>query len=134
MKKLSSEYADIESLCLPPSSDAPATVVGETIARPRRWFTKDDGFYFRMPLAWFLPAADCGIDAMKVAAALWVRCGVTKRNTIEFSLRQYAELVGLDRSNVHRALRRLERAGLVVMDHHPRRRLKVTIIERKPSA
>jgi hypothetical protein len=82
-----------------------------------------------MPLGWALAATKCGIESVKVGYALWIRAGITKNRTVEFSLRQVGEMVKVDKSNVRRALLRLARAGLVVVHRQPRRRLKMTIVD-----
>jgi hypothetical protein len=134
MKKTTSDEFDIEALCMSVNGNPGAEALAELAARPKRMFGKQDGLYFRMPLSWLLAGADCGPGVGKVGGVLWVRSGIMKHKTIEFSLRQYAQIAGISRGNVHGAFHRLARAGLVVFDGEPRRRLTVTVIERKPSA
>jgi hypothetical protein len=130
MKKVVTDNSDIENFCLPAGGDALAETLAELAARPSRRFTKKDGFFIsKMPLAWALAATVCGLESVKVGYVLWIRAGITKNHTIEYSLRQIGEMVNVDKSNVRKALLRLARAGLVVVHRQPRRRLKVTIVD-----
>jgi len=128
MERIPTNDSDIESLCLPPNGNPGANALAEVGVPPKRRFSKKDGlFIWKMPLTWFLAATTCGIESMKVGAALWIRLGITKQKTFEFSLRQIGEMVNVNKSNVRRALLRLESAGLVAVHRQPRRRLMVTV-------
>lgn len=129
MKKVTTD--DIEALCLPIRGAPGREALAELAARPKQRFAKKDGFFIsRMPLRWALAATYCGLEAVKVSYVLWIRMSITKNLTVEFSLRQIGEMVNVNKSNVRRALLRLDRAGLVVVHRQPRRRLKVTIVVR----
>lgn len=88
-----------------------------------------DGRFLKRPIpwSWITAAAALPSRALLVGLCLWRLVGAMKNDTISFGnsdLRQ----VGIDRATKSRALRALERAGLVKVAHQPGRFPKVTIL------
>jgi hypothetical protein len=83
-----------------------------------------------IPWTWLSRAAQAQErgKALHVGNALWFLAGVKRKRTVTLSSRPLREL-GVKRHAVYRALRALEKAGLVSVERHPGRQPVVTILE-----
>ena len=80
-----------------------------------------------VPWGWLQRASGLGGKALNVGLALWRQRGISKRSTVKLSMSSLD--MGFDRSNASRALRALERAGLVTVERAPGCSPLVTIID-----
>jgi len=66
--------------------------------------------------------------ALAVGLMLWLLRGITGRRTVQFCLAR-ATANGIPATTARRAIRALERAGLVAVVRRPGRGLEVTLLE-----
>jgi hypothetical protein len=79
-----------------------------------------------VPWPWLVRAMALPGKALAVGLILWLQCGLTGRRTVLFCLaRAVAE--GIPTTTARRAVRALERAGLVAIRRKPGSGLEVTI-------
>ncbi len=81
-----------------------------------------------LPLRWIGPAALLPGKACQVALALWFRRGMDGPNEITLS-RATLDLFGVDRHAGYRALRVLEKAGLVSITRRCGKAARVTLLD-----
>jgi hypothetical protein len=79
-----------------------------------------------IPLAWLAAAGRLPHRALHVGILLWFEAGCRKARTVTFCLAR-GETMGLGMDTARRALRELERAGLVTIQRRPGRGLGVTL-------
>lgn len=79
-----------------------------------------------IPWPWLVAAANLRGRTLHVAVVLWFLAGLTRSTTVKLGGRQLAEL-GVDRHAKYRALRALERAGLVRVKRSPGQNPLVTL-------
>ena len=80
-----------------------------------------------IPWSWIAAAATLPSRALLVGLCLWRLVGAMKSDTIFFGNSDLRQL-GIDRATKSRALRALERAGLINVTHQPGRFPKVTLL------
>ena len=80
-----------------------------------------------IPWSWITAAAALPSRALLVGLCLWRLVGAMKSDTISFGNSDLRQL-GIDRATKSRALRALERAGLIKVTHQPGRFPKVTLL------
>jgi hypothetical protein len=93
--------------------------------RPRR---ADRFLKGPVPWSWLLRAMQLPGKALALGLMLWFQCGLTGRWTIHFCLPR-AAAEGIPITTARRAMRELERAGLVTIRRRPGRGLEVTLLE-----
>jgi DNA-binding IscR family transcriptional regulator len=71
--------------------------------------------------------------ALAVGLMLWFQSGLTRRRTVHFCL-AHAATQGVPTSTARRAVRELERAGLVTVQRKPGRGLDVTLLDADEAA
>lgn len=81
-----------------------------------------------IPLRWLIKAAQLPGKSMTIAIAIWFLCGVKRSLTIKLSGKLLREF-NISRSTSYRGLKRLENAGLIVVERHRGRNAIVTIIK-----
>jgi hypothetical protein len=81
-----------------------------------------------VPWRWLTTAAGLPGKALQVGLLLWKAAGCRKSRSVPFCLAHGAE-VGVTRKAGRHALRRLEAAGLVRVEHLPGRALQVTLLD-----
>jgi hypothetical protein len=81
-----------------------------------------------VPWRWLTTAAGLPGKALQVGLFLWKEAGCRKSGCVAFCLAHGAE-VGVTRKAGRHALRRLEAAGLVRVEHRPGRALQVTLLD-----
>jgi hypothetical protein len=86
-----------------------------------------------IPWSWIAGAAALPSRALLVGLCLWRLAGAMKIDTISFGNSDLRQL-GVDRATKSRALRALERAGLIKVSHQPGRFPKVTLLGARPAA
>jgi hypothetical protein len=82
-----------------------------------------------VPWPWLLQAMKLPGKALAIGLMLWFRRGLTGRRTVHFCLGR-AAADGIPTTTARRAMRELERAGLVTIERRPGRGLDVTIHDR----
>jgi hypothetical protein len=80
-----------------------------------------------IPWSWIAAAAALPCRALLVGLCLWRLAGAMKTDTVSFGNSDLRQL-GVDRATKSRALRALERAGLIKVTHQPGRVPKVTVL------
>lgn len=80
-----------------------------------------------IPVSWICQAGQLGVKALLVGLALWHIRGLRKMNTFIVS-NLMLEAWGIQPDAKSRALRKLERAGLIRIDRQGKRSPKVTIL------
>jgi hypothetical protein len=80
-----------------------------------------------VPWCWITAAAALPSRALLVGLCLWRLVGAMKSDTVSFGNSDLRSL-GVDRATKSRALRALERAGLIKLTHQPGRFPKVTVL------
>src|SRR5262245_22473288 len=80
-----------------------------------------------VPWSWIVRAARLPGASLPVSLCLWRLAGATHSMTIKLSNEEVAAL-GVDRHAKSRALKHLEAAGLVTVEHHRGRFPRVTVI------
>lgn len=80
-----------------------------------------------VPWGWLQRASGLGGKALNVGIALWRQRGISNRSTVKLSMSSLD--MGFDRSTASRALRALERAGLVTVERASGCSPLVTIID-----
>jgi hypothetical protein len=80
-----------------------------------------------VPWPWIEVAAKLPGKALAVGIALWRLAGAVKSKTIRLSNAEVSEL-GCDRNAKSRALRDLERAGLITVERQPGCSPRVTLV------
>jgi hypothetical protein len=80
-----------------------------------------------IPWSWIAAAAALPSRALLVGLCLWRLVGAMRSDTITFGNSDLRQL-GIDRATKSRALRVLEKAGLIKVTHHPGRFPKVTVL------
>jgi hypothetical protein len=68
-----------------------------------------------VPMAWLLSASRLPGKALAVGVWLWFRAGIEKSTTIDFSATKLAKESGIPRMSLHRGLKALESAGLIMI-------------------
>jgi hypothetical protein len=93
--------------------------------RPRR-----PGKFLKGPVPWDWLARAMALPgkALHVGLMLWLHSGMANRRTVHFCLAR-AEAEGIPTRTARRAVRALERAGLVSVVQRPGRGLEVTILD-----
>jgi hypothetical protein len=91
--------------------------------RKREWFLKGP-----VPWSWLARAMALPGKALAVGLILWREKGWQKQRTVHFSLARAAG-DGIPRTTARRAIRALERAGLVKILRKPGRGLEVTLLD-----
>jgi hypothetical protein len=86
-----------------------------------------------IPWSWIAAAAALPSRALLVGLCLWRLVGAMKSDTISFGNSDLRQL-GIDRATKSRALRALERAGLIKLTHQPGRFPKVTVLCARPAS
>jgi hypothetical protein len=94
--------------------------------RPHRPRRADRFLKGPIPWPWLVRAMALEGKALAVGLILWLRCGLTGRRTVLFCLAR-AEAEGIPTTTARRAVRALERAGLVAIRRKPGSGLEVTI-------
>lgn len=82
-----------------------------------------------IPLDWLIAAGRLTGRALHVALAIWYQAGRQRKGEVGFSARLPADLFEMDRSTATRALRDLERAGLVQVTWAPGRAPRVRLLD-----
>ena len=85
-----------------------------------------------IPWSWITVAAALPGRALLVGLCIWRLLGAMKSDTISFGSSDLRQL-GIDRATKSRALRALESAGLIRVDHQPGRFPKVTVLCARPA-
>jgi hypothetical protein len=80
-----------------------------------------------VPWPWIEVAAKLPGKALALGIALWRLAGAVKSQTVRLSNAEVAAL-GIDRNSKSRALRDLERAGLITVERRPGCSPRVTIV------
>jgi DNA-binding transcriptional ArsR family regulator len=80
-----------------------------------------------IPWSWITAAAALPSRALLVGLCLWRLAGAMKTDTVSFGGSDLRQL-GIDRATKSRALRALERAGLIKVARQPGRFPKVTLL------
>jgi hypothetical protein len=80
-----------------------------------------------VPVPWLQQAARLPGRSLEVGLCLWRLAGAMRSMTVALSTRE-VEGFGVDRHAKSRALKKLEAAGLVRVDHHRGRFPRVTIV------
>jgi hypothetical protein len=80
-----------------------------------------------VPWPWIETAAKLPGKALAVGLALWRLAGAVKSNAIRLSNAE-VEALGIDRNAKSRAIRDLERAGLITVERRPGCAPRVTIL------
>jgi DNA-binding transcriptional ArsR family regulator len=80
-----------------------------------------------IPWSWITAAAALPSRALLVGLCLWRLVGAMKNDTVSFG-NSYLQPLGIDRATKSRALRALERAGLIKVARQPGRFPKVTLL------
>jgi DNA-binding MarR family transcriptional regulator len=101
-------------------------------------FSKKPGVMYRrqtaaflkgpIPLSWLQRAARLAGKALQVAIALRYRCGIERTLTVKLTSTLLREF-GVERDAKARALRQLERVGLVAVSRNHGRNPVVTVLE-----
>ena len=91
---------------------------------------KQNGKFLKgpVPWAWVANAAKLPGKALHVGLALWRLSGATKSDTVRLSNVEL-DLLGVDRNAKSRALKQLEKSGLVTVSQAPGQAPVVTIIK-----
>ena len=91
---------------------------------------KVHGEFLRGPVSmkWLGVAARLKGKALAVGIALWFKDGATRNSTIKTSPLLWKKL-GIHRNSASRALKALEEAGLVIVEHRPGQTPLVTILQ-----
>lgn len=97
--------------------------------QPREWFLKGP-----VPWGWIRQASALRGKALAVGLALWREAGRRGTQPVKVCQARIARDLGTSPDTVRRALRELERAGLVTILRRPGRGLDVTIRDAAPSA
>jgi hypothetical protein len=105
----------------PPVNSLP-TSAGRTIGRQRDRFLKGPISWPWLQTAMKLPG-----KALAIGLMLWLQHGITNKATVLFCLSR-ADREGIPTSTARRAIRELEKAGLVEIRRKPGRGLQVTIL------
>ncbi|MEW6406866.1 MAG: hypothetical protein AB1649_34245 [Chloroflexota bacterium] len=100
---------------------------------PRVYHVKSGEKFIKgpIPLEWMAAAGRLPGKVMQVATALWFQFGVEKSLTVSLSSKVLKKF-GVDRHSKSRALKALERAGLVSVKQSPGCNPVVTFIEINP--
>jgi hypothetical protein len=87
------------------------------------------GRFLKGPIPWFWVTAAMGLPgrALPVGLCLWRLVGAMRSDTVSFGNADLRPL-GIDRAAKSRALRALERAGLIAVVHQPGRFPRVTVL------
>lgn len=80
-----------------------------------------------VPMTWLAAAARLPGKTLAVAIALWRLSGAFKSSTVKLSNAE-VEVLGVDRNAKSRALRALQKAGLISLEQHPGCLPRVTIL------
>jgi hypothetical protein len=80
-----------------------------------------------VPWPWISRANQLPGKALMLGLLLWHHKGLRKSNTFTFCLKRAVE-ESIPRSTARRALRHLQAAGLITIEHRPGRALIVTIL------
>ena len=86
-----------------------------------------------VPMSWLSSAGRLPGRALHVGVVLWILAGIKRTGTVALGARHLRSL-GVDRHATYRALRRLEKAGLVVVQRRAGCAPKVTLLGAKPQA
>jgi hypothetical protein len=81
-----------------------------------------------IPLSWAMRAAALPGKSLAVGIVIWYLAGISKRHTITLS-NKIRERFGVKRNSSRRALRWLEDAGLVKVEHSGNKSPCITILE-----
>jgi hypothetical protein len=87
------------------------------------------GRFLKGPIPWFWVTAAAALpgQALPVGLCLWRLVGAMRSDTVSFGNADLRPL-GIDRAAKSRALRALERAGLIAVVHRPGRFPRVTVL------
>ena len=125
-------FDDLEAFHMPEEMLDRAIKPGE--GRAPRFHVKGESF-LKGPIPWAnwlrivkdLP----GGKTWWVALSIWYWAGIKKSKAIKFSIKRAAEEEGLHRNTIRRALRALERAGLISVQRGDGKAVLITI-QRQP--
>jgi hypothetical protein len=81
-----------------------------------------------VPWPWLTRAMALPGKALAVGLMLWLQSGITRRRTVLFCLAR-AAAEGIPTTTARRGMRRLEAAGLVMVQQRPGRGLEVTLLD-----
>ena len=81
-----------------------------------------------IPANWLKRAACLPGQAISLGLAVWFIAGIRKTRTVALSLRKQSEW-GLTRFSAYRALKELERAGLVKAERRPGSSIAITLLD-----
>jgi len=81
-----------------------------------------------VPWPWLLQAMKLPGKALAIGLMIWLKCGITKRDTVHFCLRE-AEEAGISTKAARLAIQQLEADGLIEVQRLPGRGLDVTILK-----
>jgi len=87
------------------------------------WFVKGP-----LPLSWLTKAARLQGKVLHVGIALWFLVGLKRSRRVRLP-QSTLKIFGVSRQASYRALRRLEKNGLVLVERHPGRLPIVTLLE-----
>jgi hypothetical protein len=107
-----------------PAAEMPAGPAAPPRPRPGEHFLKGP-----IPRDWILRAMPLPGRALHVAMEVWYRAGLTRRAEVVLSLEQVAKAGGFDRATASRALKVLERVGLVAVSRGVGQAPRVTLLE-----
>ena len=111
------------------ASDAKPAAPSTPRQRPRRSRRPDRFLKGPVPWSWLLSAMLLPGKALAVGLMLWLQSGITGDRTVTFCLSRAAG-DGIPTTTARRAMKALERAGLVSVRRRPGRGLEVTILEK----
>jgi DNA-binding MarR family transcriptional regulator len=113
-------WSAIDALRIAPDTEIATEVVHLPGARRRRIFRKGVRFIRLAPEDWSNRAIRLSKRAGLVANALACRVGILSDRTVAMPLRALSEVTGIDRADVTRTLRSMEKSGLIVVDRATR--------------
>jgi hypothetical protein len=98
--------------------------------KKRRPWSRRSGRFLKGPVPWhwLVRAMTLPGKALAVGLMLWLQRGLTGRRTVLFCLAR-AAADGIPTTTARRAIRELERVGLVAIRRKPGRGLDVTILD-----
>ncbi len=85
-----------------------------------------------VPWAWIEVAAQLPAKCLAVGLCLWRLAGATRSETIKLSNKE-CEALGVSRHAKSRALKHLEAANLIKVEHHQGRFPRITILRVEPA-
>jgi hypothetical protein len=106
----------------------PAALQPRPARRPPRHKPGEPFLKGPIPWPWLTTAARLPGKALHVALVLWREAGCRKSRTVRFCL-SHGDDLGVSEQAARRALRGMERAGLVSLLRKPGRGLEVTLLD-----